>query len=44
MVLYQTGTKLGEHRGVTSRIREFQAQKVFPIDPSTHCISRLLIG
>ena len=43
MLLDQTGTKFGEHRGVESRIREFQTEQIFHIDPATHGISSALI-
>jgi hypothetical protein len=44
MVLYKTSAKFGEHRGIKSHIGEFQTQQIFPIDPSAHGISGLLIG
>src|SRR5258708_3209024 len=40
----QALAKFTEHRGIEAWISQFQAQQIFPIEPPSNRISRLLIG
>jgi hypothetical protein len=44
MVVDETSAKFGEHRAIKSGVRKFQAQQIFPVEPSAHRICCLLIG
>jgi hypothetical protein len=40
----QPRAELGEHRGVEARVTQFKAQRVLPIQPSSHRVGGLPIG
>lgn len=40
----QARTELAQHGVIKARIGERQAERVFPIDPAPHGVSRLAVG
>ena len=44
MFVDQTSAEFGKHRGIKSRIGEFQPKEILPIESSTDRVRSLLIG